>query len=87
MKSFFDKLENIVKGVVNGIEKAAPFVAKFGGVVPGIGPVLQEAANVIIQLESKGATLTPDEVEQIITVISTAAHLKAGLVGEQATPK
>jgi hypothetical protein len=78
--AFLTDIENIGKHILKGIEAAAPIIQKLSPVInfiPVVGPSIVDAGNIITQLEQGGAQVTPAEIEQIITTISTAAQLKS----------
>jgi hypothetical protein len=85
--AFLNDLENIGKHILSGIEKVAPIVSKFPIVsgIPVVGPILLEVSTIITQLEESGTTITPAEIEQIITTIASAATLKAAASNVQPT--
>lgn len=84
MKSFASVLENIGKGILKGIEVAAPIVQKIAPEVPVIGPALQEVTSLVMALEKSNAAMTPEEVEGIVAALVTAAHIKTAVISTQA---
>lgn len=78
--AFITDLENIGKHILSGIKLVSPIVQKIPIVadIPVVGPILSEVATVVTNIETKGASsLTPAEIEQIITTLVAAASLKS----------
>lgn len=74
---FVVDLENLGKHILKGVELAAPIVAKISPAIPTIGPILTELATLVTNLENSGATLSPSEIESIITTVVASAQIKA----------